>query len=127
MGQIDRLYEMFKRKKKTIQETKKRAPKRKMIYHLMDCPVCGPFGGSIYFFISSSENEILLMCDECSTVWRNPEELKDGIEVKLNPPDFIIPGTNSTALFPKARWASREEVIKYGWEVYISGEIDAYK
>lgn len=62
------------------------------------------------------------MCDECDSVWLDPERITEEYVLYTAPPDFSIPGLQCSIQSPPARWASREEIIRKGWGSYIFRE-----
>jgi hypothetical protein len=56
----------------------------------------------------------VLICDACSTVWCQPEDIDAGKFVVPEPPDWAACGGNLT---PGANhWANRDELIPFGWD-----------
>ena len=85
-----------------------------------NCIVC--VQGLICFVACSPNQNIVLMCDECHTVWLCPENVSYNNMIVLDGPSFMLPGTNMSLKFPEAHWAVREEVKACGWEDFIAGE-----
>jgi hypothetical protein len=64
----------------------------------------------------TAANNVVLMCDECGTVWCQPDDIKDGgpFEVPSAPDwsvcggDRLIPGTD--------QWADAGDVKRVGWD-----------
>jgi hypothetical protein len=64
---------------------------------------------------------MVLMCDECYSVWLSPE-IK--LEEILYPqaPDYLVDETEAGLVGERAGWASREQVRDRGWDNLINTE-----
>lgn len=91
-----------------------------MLYRQKTCPICRY--GSVGFYICSDSTTLVLLCDECHSVWLDPQEVREDNALDPAAPDFILPGHECSMQPPHARWATREEVHKQGWSNYIVGE-----
>jgi len=62
------------------------------------------------------------MCDECDFAWLEPERrtLDDSVFPDMH--TFEIPGTTLAVGGGSAGWATRAEVERAGWAVYVAGE-----
>lgn len=90
-----------------------------MIYSKQDvCPICQQ--GKVGFRKCANSTSIVLMCDECDSIWLEPNLVEVDNVIYLEPPDFVIPSLNCSLL--NSRWASREEVNRKGWGKYYGGE-----
>ena len=85
------------------------------------CPFEGDYG-QIGFLICSDQQTLVLMCDECSRIWRHPDALDDEHALFAEPPDFLVPGLDCSVKAPQGRWATRSEVESFGWSAYIRGD-----
>lgn len=85
------------------------------------CPFDGPYG-QIGFRLCSDGKTIVLMCDECGAVWLSPEFIEADNFLRVLPPNFVIPGIQCSVQFPESRWATRNEIIQYGWGNFILAE-----
>lgn len=85
------------------------------------CPFDGPYG-QIGFRLCSDGKTIVLMCDECDAVWLDPQNLEGESFLSLQSSDFIVPGTDCSVRFPESRWATRDEIVNFGWEKFIVDE-----
>src|SRR5687767_14313125 len=94
-----------------------------MFYRLESCPFCK--GGSIGFRLCVDQTRLVMMCDECEAIWLDPENMEVSALLSPDSPDFVAPGTNCSVKSPLSRWASREEIERFGWTDYIVGEIRA--
>ena len=76
------------------------------------CPVCttGPIG----FRLCGDGRTLVLMCDECDSVWLLGAELR--VETAHSPawPDFMIPEIGCSVGSPGARWATWEDMGNAG-------------
>jgi hypothetical protein len=84
------------------------------------CPFEGDYG-QIGFLICSDQQTIVLMCDECNRIWLSPDALDDNHALFADPPAFLVPGFDYSVQWPQSRWATRLEVMSYGWSAYIRG------
>jgi hypothetical protein len=73
------------------------------------CPSCK--GGSRYFYTLSNK-EVILCCDECSSVWLEPDKLAetDVVSDKYLETYFAIEDSEELFKDP-ADWASKEQVL----------------
>jgi hypothetical protein len=85
------------------------------------CPFEGSYG-QIGFLLCSDQRTIVLECDECSRIWLRPDMVDTEHALFAKPPAFLVPGFGYSVLSPPARWATRAEVIAYGWSAYILSE-----
>ena len=92
-----------------------------MFYIEKPCIFCGQWG-QVGFRLCSDHQSIVLMCDECGTVWLDPTKVDDEHALYLSSPEFIIPALNCSLA---ARWATQEEIASKGWDRYIRGESQA--
>lgn len=81
---------------------------------LKECPMWWGDQGLVRPIVTANNN-VVLVCDECSTVWCEPDNVKeDGPYVEPSEPDWsacgdhLKPGTT--------RWANREDVQRVGWD-----------
>ncbi len=90
---------------------------RIMFYIEPHCPICNY--GTIGFRMCSDTETIVLMCDECDSVWLEPTNTKSSKVLYPRAPDFKIPGLECSIKDPDSHWAYREEISKRGWEKFI--------
>jgi hypothetical protein len=85
------------------------------------CPICraGPVG---FFRLSNSET-VVLLCDECYSVWTSLP-LKEEDALYPADPDYEVGGTSSALIGGHAGWATRADLVRCGWEVAITDETD---
>jgi len=91
-----------------------------MFYIKQFCPICKT--GTIGFRFCEGENRIILMCDECDTVWNSPDNISVCHALFLTPPGFCISGTNCCLI--ASHWATREEIKKQDWAAYVYSETE---
>lgn len=82
------------------------------------CPIC--LQGQIGFRKCRDSEDIVLMCDECDSIWLEPNAVRAENVIYVEPPHFIVPMSNCSIL--NSQWANRDEVYMKGWENYIRGE-----
>jgi hypothetical protein len=82
--------------------------------------MCG--AGNVAFRRCSDGTTIVLMCDECGSVWLDPKTVT--AESVLNPkaPGFQVPGLSCAVGGGHAGWATASEILRVGWSEIISGE-----
>lgn len=90
-----------------------------MIYSTYDvCPICQH--GQIGFRKCADSEYIVLMCDECDSIWLEPNTVRSDNVIYTEPPHFIVPMLDCSIL--NSTWASRDDIYKKGWKNYIGGE-----
>ncbi|WP_145193066.1 hypothetical protein [Gimesia chilikensis] len=93
-----------------------------MFYYIEElCPICRT--GSIGFRMCSDNNAIVFLCDECGTVWLNPNHVS--VESALFPesPEYYVEQLQcSLASSTGAKWATKEEIDAAGFTNLIAGE-----
>jgi hypothetical protein len=93
-----------------------------MLYTSSECPICGT--GARGFRLCSDRRTVVVMCDECDSVWIDAMRLEPSEVVYPRPPDFVPDGLTYSIASPESRWATRSEVQLAGWEDLIAGEAD---
>lgn len=91
-----------------------------MIFIETLCPICTT--GTIGFRRCASGDQVVLMCDECDSVWRNPMRINAHEALYPQPPDFVVPALKCSVRPPLSIWATREDIIRHQWAQYIHGE-----
>jgi hypothetical protein len=89
-----------------------------MFYVADECPICrtGPIG----FFRLSDGESVVLMCEECTSVWLSPQEIGSDAIYPWEP-DYLVPAMGAGLLGDRVGWATREEIAKRGWSDSITG------
>ncbi len=72
-------------------------------YWYVNCPVCEQ--GRLFVAVRDETKELFLECEECSTGWKNPEQ------VSANENGFL-------AIHIMSHFATTEEIQKGGWSKY---------
>lgn len=90
--------------------------------HVGRCSVCEE--GSIGIRVAASGKAVVGMCDECDTVWLDPQ-LRDGPHFPAQP-DLPCPKEGSSLRNPPAHWASATEAADAGWTNAILGEVGTF-
>lgn len=82
------------------------------------CPICEH--GAVGFLICTDTDDVILMCEECDSVWLDPITIIAEAAIFTESPDFVVPGVGCSLL--GSRWATRQEIEQRGWVNYIAGE-----
>jgi|SRR6266498_365419 len=91
-----------------------------MLYIQSVCPICGT--GVIGFRMCSDGSTIVMMCEECDSLWMDPRSVSVDRVLYSDAPDFLVPGLPCSIKSPASRWATRDEVARAGWESLVFGE-----
>lgn len=67
---------------------------------------------------------VVVMCDECDSVWVDANQLDRSRMLDIEPPDYQVPG--SPCSLAGTRWATRAEIEAAGWGSLIAGEWQAF-
>jgi hypothetical protein len=94
-----------------------------MFYVKGTCPLCD--AGNVGFRRCSDGQTIVLMCDECDTVWLDPERRTAEDAVYAQSFSFEVPGLRVSIGGGRAGWATRAEVESAGWQEHVAGETSA--
>ncbi len=84
------------------------------------CPVCR--AGVIGIRRCADGHSLVVMCDECETVWASPSLISASNALDAEPPDFAVAELDVAIAGGSAGWAAREEVAAKGWAQYVKGE-----
>jgi len=87
------------------------------------CPICGT--GTRGFRLCKNAATVVIMCDECDSVWSNPANIGASDVVYMEEPDFRIPGMSGLAAYISNNWATRVQVDDSGWGWLVCGEAPA--
>lgn len=91
------------------------------MYYIKDnCPVCRT--GIIGIRRCADGLNMVLMCDECETIWASPKQISTSTALEAVPPNFEVQELGVAIAGGVAAWASHEEVIAIEWGEYIAGE-----
>lgn len=91
-----------------------------MLYANGPCPMCEQ--GNVGFRVCSDGKTVVLLCDECEALWRDPGTISPSTAEYPAAPDYRVPGQTCSVAGPEARWATRAEVDRAGWGGDIAGE-----
>jgi hypothetical protein len=83
------------------------------------CPICNH--GSIGFRKCKDGHTLVMVCDECDSVWLGPTKVSAKEAIYTIAPEFIVPGTDCSLI--DSRWAEKDEIIEAGWAEFIGGEL----
>ncbi|MFN8606066.1 MAG: hypothetical protein U0931_00950 [Vulcanimicrobiota bacterium] len=79
------------------------------------CPSC--LEGSVGYRLCANRETVVLLCDECAMVWMHPNKVTaEQARDPLNP-DFAR--QHPQVGLRSSRWASQDEIEKWGWGVYL--------
>lgn len=90
-----------------------------MFFINLQCPICNH--GSIGFRKCKDSSTLVMVCDECDSVWLDPAKVSSKEAIYTIAPEFIVPNTDCSLI--DSRWAERDEIIKVGWAGFIEGEL----
>src|SRR5215469_18087856 len=62
---------------------------------------------------------LVVMCDECYSVWRSPENVSRSDSVFCADRDNMLSDSNIQVFGGKSDWATREEIKRAGWAQFI--------
>ena len=79
------------------------------------CTLCG--GGSIEFVTSEPSGIIVLLCDECFSMWLDPADLGTDNVFSAKDAATVIPGTSST--LQRSHDSTEDELEARGWGDYV--------
>lgn len=89
-----------------------------MYYLENNCVVCGD--GILGFLRCSDGKTIVIMCEECNSVWLSPNEVARESPIYPEAPDFILPESCVSIIGGDSGWASHDEIKSAGFEAYVS-------
>ena len=89
-----------------------------MLFLETTCPICGT--GARGFRLCDDQSTVVVMCDECDSLWLDAGRLDQLDVVYAEPPEFRVPGLSCS--IAKSRWATRAEVESAGWGDLVAGE-----
>ena len=84
------------------------------------CPICRY--GVVGFRKCSDNSTIVLMCDECDSIWLDPQRVDDNTVLYSSPPEYLVPTLECSIKSPQSKWATQEEVAEKGWANNIVGK-----
>ncbi len=84
------------------------------------CPMCTT--GKVGFRRCAPGLHIVLMCDDCNSVWLQPDGVFADTALYPQAPDFVVPTLHCSIRRPLSDWARREEIAQAHWEQFIYGE-----
>jgi hypothetical protein len=91
-----------------------------MYYLEENCVVCGD--GILGFLRCSDGKKIVIMCEECNSVWLTPGEVSHEDPIYTEAPDYLLPDSNISISGNDSGWASLDEIKSAGFEDYVSNE-----
>lgn len=93
-----------------------------MQYVQIGCVVC--LQGLLGILRCSDGKTLVVMCDECDTVWSNPWQLGPESALDAPPPAWLIADLGVAIAGDKAGWATSAEVAAAGWAEAVRGTQD---
>lgn len=90
-----------------------------MQYVQVGCVVC--VQGVLGIRRCSDGKTLIVMCDECETVWSNPQQLGADSALDATPPEWIVRELGVAIAGDKAGWATNAEVAAAGWADAVRG------
>jgi hypothetical protein len=90
-----------------------------MFFFAVECPVCG--AGTRGFRLCSDKKTIVVMCDECDSVWLDPSHVTASKVIHPDSATGLI-SSLKCGIGMGSRWATREEIERAGWGDLIAGE-----
>lgn len=81
------------------------------------CAFCEQYG-HLLFLYCEDKDVVILRCDECQTIWLDPEAIHEHNFILIKRSGQIIPEVGCS--IQNSHWATREEVAALGWDKYIS-------
>ena len=91
-----------------------------MFYIKNSCPVCRT--GTLGVRRCADGQSLIVMCDECETVWKSPAEISTSNALDAVPPNFDVPDLGVSIAGGSAEWAGHDEICAKGWVKYVTGE-----
>jgi hypothetical protein len=91
-----------------------------MFYIVANCPVC--LYGSIGFWRCEDGKTIILLCDECDSLWLGPQKINTESLLASTARDNFIPEVNCFLTGGQAGPATKEDIKKQGWLNYIKDQ-----
>lgn len=90
-----------------------------MYYLKKNCPICGD--GILGFLRCSDGKKVVIMCDECNSVWLAPDEVQEQNPIYPEAPEFLLPDSKLSVSGGESGWASFEEIESAGMGNYAAG------
>lgn len=88
--------------------------------HAGACDFCD-HQGWLGFYLCGDQETIVLLCDECDTVYSSPLDKNRGNPTRLSDaPEYRVEALNVS--IAGGRDATRAEVAAKGWGAYVEGE-----
>lgn len=90
-----------------------------MFFLESSCPVCGD--GLLGFLRCSDARTVVVMCEECASIWRAPGDVELA-PIFVEPPHFLLPNSDIAVSGGISGWAALVEVQRAGYRQYASPE-----
>ena len=89
--------------------------------HIKFCPYCKEYGAVGVWRCAEGET-LILQCDECDALWRDPLNLDNNNALGVMSKDYRLAELPCPIYGGKAGWATWDDVAKTGWTKYVAGE-----
>jgi hypothetical protein len=86
-----------------------------MLIVRVGCPICA--NGLIGIRRCSDGKSLVLMCDECESVWLDPQHISAEEAVDVQPPSFVVAQLGVSVAGVLAGWAGDAEASP--WRTYV--------
>ncbi len=90
-----------------------------MLYVQIGCPVCRT--GVIGVRRCADGKNLVLMCEECETVWASPDRINSTNALDAEPPGFEVKQLGVAIAGGSAGWATEAETASKGWSKAVKG------
>lgn len=85
-----------------------------------DCPICGRCGyGALGIWRCADGASLVVMCDECYSVWRSPKKLSESDALFCADRSDALLATGVRVFEGQSGWAKRDEIERIGWARFI--------
>lgn len=91
-----------------------------MFFIKNSCPICQT--GILGVRQCADGKNLVVMCDECETVWASPEHISISNALDVSPPKFEVAKLGVFVAGGLSKWADHEEIDTWGWGNYVKGE-----
>lgn len=87
------------------------------------CPVCHE--GQVAYRLCQDRETVVLLCDNCALVWTHPHRV--AADLALDPLNSEFARRHPQVQLRSSRWATAEEIHKWGWGPYLMTPADLLK
>lgn len=91
-----------------------------MFYVRSSCEVCN---NGLLAVRRCADGTLIVLCYECEATWLDPRDVRGEASLRPDPETWKLAEVDLEAgTAAGADWATREEIVRGGWEGYIQGE-----